>query len=154
MFLRGCHLVVNTKIHLHYYSGTIYLACEVCLAIWHIYDISIVMWHLNNIIYQEHGVAQRLAKSCLFLDKHRPILTLFWCYEMQRFNWTQVLSFFLFLLWISAYLTGQPLSKSGCLSLLCGGEGLQWDTGLFVSSLNLFFKLNVSWHPSFRECNG
>ncbi len=54
------------------------------------------------------------------------------CYEMQKCNWTQVLSFFLFLLWICAYLTGQPLPKSGCLSLLRGGEGLQWDTGAFL----------------------
>lgn len=50
---------------------------------------------------------------------------------MQRCNWSQVLSFFLFLLWICAYLTGQPLPQPGCLSLLCGGEGLQWDAGLF-----------------------
>lgn len=42
-----------------------YLAHVFCLAFWHACDISIVTWHLNNIIHQEHGIAQFSCKISL-----------------------------------------------------------------------------------------
>lgn len=92
------------------------------------------VWHFNYMTSEQNyspwtWCCPTSCKSLLVARQTR--LCFGWCYEMQRCNWTQVLSFFLFLLWICVYLTGQSLPKSGCLSLLCGGEGLQWDPGLF-----------------------
>lgn len=95
--------------------------------------------HLNKIIYFEHTLAQLLVKACSGTTNS----ALFWM-VLWRCNWSQVSSFFLFLLWICVSLTGQSLPKPGRHSLLCRGEGLQWDPGLLLKFFS--FYLNGSWH--------
>lgn len=118
------------------FSWELRAAIDRNLVFWHVRSVYIQasVWHFNYMTSEQNYSPWTWCcpTSCKSLLVARQTWLCFgWCYEMQRCNWTQVLSFFLFLLWICAYLTGQSLPKSGCLSLLCGGEGLQWDPGLF-----------------------
>ena len=141
----GSSFSINTRLHRDHYLEIKYLF-GIQASVWHRHTV--VKWRLNNIIHQEHGVAQLLVKSRWSPDKHEA----FWlavmkcrgvieprCWASSCFCCESV-----------AYLTGQSLQKSGCHSLLCGGEGLQWDTGLFCFCLYL----NVSWQLSFGDSNG